>query len=733
MRFLLSLIPLLFYSNSCFPTTITWDGEGSDYNWSTAENWVDDIAPSAGDDIVFSGSLRVAPTNDYANGTSFASITFDAAAASFTIDGNDIEISGGSSAISSATVENTNLNLNITFTTSAPTITASTTGYLIFAGTIDNGGYDLTVYSETVVRLNGVVSGTGGFKPEGAGLILLKESNTYSGGTFFTTASEGRLKVDNDNSLGTGNVTYETNDDSGAFIKLEDGVNIGNTLTLNSGYPGTSIGLISGPVPGLATWSGAIIQNYEIGSGGLFYGGNPTDGLIVDGSLTSTVSTLIQGANRVVYSNTITGYTNMQLSGEMVLANNDALCTDADLDLAYLIAGTLDLDSYNQTITGLNRSNNNTAVVTSSSGTPILTINNLSDDASFTGNITGSLGITKTGAYTQILTVSTSNTYSGITSIENGILEFGGASVITASRVVLDGGTLSTGSSIGYSSTTTGTLTLSSTSEVNLGSGSHSLTFAASDGTTWNGYLEIVGWYGSYDGSSGTSGQIFTGSSAELSASKLSRISFKHPISGLNYTATQLSTGEIVPTSTLPVQLITFEGEAKGTSNHLFWESASELNNQYYQILHSKNGLDFKLIGIIEGAGNSSEINTYTFIHSDTEQNVNYYKLVQFDFNGISKEFRTIVIKSDSSIDFLSLLPNQVESQCTLRIKNNLLGPLIIVIYNSIGTTCLQFSTNKATEEITIPLDFSSLNYGTYYLNIVNESLTNRSIKFYKI
>jgi hypothetical protein len=31
----------------------TWDGGGVDPNWSTAENWVGDVAPSPGDFLIF--------------------------------------------------------------------------------------------------------------------------------------------------------------------------------------------------------------------------------------------------------------------------------------------------------------------------------------------------------------------------------------------------------------------------------------------------------------------------------------------------------------------------------------------------------------------------------------------------------------------------------------------------------------------------------------------------------
>ena len=71
-----------------------WDGGGGDANWSTAANWVGDIAPLAGDDLVFAaGAARAANANDLAAGTRFNTILIHRGG--YTITGNAIELYGG--------------------------------------------------------------------------------------------------------------------------------------------------------------------------------------------------------------------------------------------------------------------------------------------------------------------------------------------------------------------------------------------------------------------------------------------------------------------------------------------------------------------------------------------------------------------------------------------------------------------------------------------------------------
>jgi hypothetical protein len=115
--------------------------------------------------------------------------------------------------------------------------------------------------------------------------------------------------------------------------------------------------------------------------------------------------------------------------------------------------------------------------------------------------------------------------------------------------MVLNGGTLNTN---GFTETV-GQLLLQDNATLALGSGAHVLTFSSA-GTFSFKRLTITGWQGTYgDGSSGTAGQVFIGSSAGVTREQLDQIQFFDGTA--TYYAVQLSTGELVPganTSTSP-------------------------------------------------------------------------------------------------------------------------------------------------------------------------------------
>lgn len=84
----------------------------------------------------------------------------------------------------------------------------------------------------------------------------------------------------------------------------------------------------------------------------------------------------------------------------------------------------------------------------------------------------------------------------------------------------------------------------------------------------------------------------------------------------------------------LPISLISFQGEKNSSYNDLKWITASEKNNDYFSIEKTIDGVNFDNIGNVKGAGNSIYSNSYNLIDNNIESILNYYRLVQTDFDG---------------------------------------------------------------------------------------------------
>src|SRR5258706_5503832 len=152
----------------------TWNGGGNDDNWTSSANWVGGTAPVANNALVFDGSVRLTPNNNFAAGTAFTGISFVSTAGGFTLGGNSITLSGDIADNASGQLETINLGLAL------------------------DANHTVSVSDSAFVTLNGVVSGTGfGITKTGNGTLTLGASNAYTGDTVL---AGGTLVYSADNS-----------------------------------------------------------------------------------------------------------------------------------------------------------------------------------------------------------------------------------------------------------------------------------------------------------------------------------------------------------------------------------------------------------------------------------------------------------------------------------------------------------------------------------------------------
>lgn len=87
----------------------------------------------------------------------------------------------------------------------------------------------------------------------------------------------------------------------------------------------------------------------------------------------------------------------------------------------------------------------------------------------------------------------------------------------------------------------------------------------------------------------------------------------------------------VLPTSTVDLNVVYNQYL---NNSEISWHTLSEQNNSHFTLSYSKDGYQFEEIGTIEGAGNSSEIKNYRYIHNYPQPGINYYKLQSTDYDG---------------------------------------------------------------------------------------------------
>lgn len=106
----------------------------------------------------------------------------------------------------------------------------------------------------------------------------------------------------------------------------------------------------------------------------------------------------------------------------------------------------------------------------------------------------------------------------------------------------------------------------------------------------------------------------------------------------------------------LPVELVSFTGEAILGESHLHWRTASERNNDHFRLLRSADMDSWEEIARIPGAGNSQTERDYSAVDGTPFTGINYYVLVQVDLDG--SEMRSSAVAVTHLADELVLAPN---------------------------------------------------------------------------
>lgn len=83
-----------------------------------------------------------------------------------------------------------------------------------------------------------------------------------------------------------------------------------------------------------------------------------------------------------------------------------------------------------------------------------------------------------------------------------------------------------------------------------------------------------------------------------------------------------------------PVEFANFTLNQLEKNISLQWITLSESNNSHFEVQRSFNGIDFELIGTVDGKGTTDQVSTYSFYDDKSSENTLYYRIVQYDYDG---------------------------------------------------------------------------------------------------
>lgn len=171
--------------------------------------------------------------------------------------------------------------------------------------------------------------------------------------------------------------------------------------------------------------------------------------------------------------------------------------------------------------------------------------------------------------------------------------------------------------------------------------------------------------------------------------------------------------------SILPVELTSFDVEKSDETSLVSWSTASEINNDYFNVERSKDGVRFETIGTVQGNGTTTDRMTYSFEDENPMGGVNYYRLKQVDYDGAYEYSDIKNVRFDSRMSTnvtMGLYPNPANDYVSIELDGIKLDSKTMVrVFDKIGKLVLVQDVDASNQ-----LNISELADGMYMIQAVN-------------
>ncbi len=161
----------------------------------------------------------------------------------------------------------------------------------------------------------------------------------------------------------------------------------------------------------------------------------------------------------------------------------------------------------------------------------------------------------------------------------------------------------------------------------------------------------------------------------------------------------------------LPVTYLSFTGNITNNKVLLNWSTASEHNSANFEIQRSNDNKDWQNIGLLSAAGNSNIVKYYSFMDEEPINGINYYRLVQNDFDGNQTISRIVSVNFKNKVSLLKIFPNPVLNGS---LKLTVSKAATVYIFSNSGTKLLE----KTLKEGQHSIDVSKFAKGNYFIKL---------------
>lgn len=178
----------------------------------------------------------------------------------------------------------------------------------------------------------------------------------------------------------------------------------------------------------------------------------------------------------------------------------------------------------------------------------------------------------------------------------------------------------------------------------------------------------------------------------------------------------------------VPVELTSFSANDNNGQVILNWTTATELNNQMFEIERRSESSQYLTIGYVDGHGTTTEQQNYNFVDNSEISGTYFYRLKQIDFGGRHEYSEEIHVDVTGPLAFElgQNYPNPFNPGTVIKYSIPENGFVTLDVYNLLGEKVASL-VNKVQEagRYQINFDASNLASGIYVYNLKSGSFNS--------
>lgn len=176
----------------------------------------------------------------------------------------------------------------------------------------------------------------------------------------------------------------------------------------------------------------------------------------------------------------------------------------------------------------------------------------------------------------------------------------------------------------------------------------------------------------------------------------------------------------------LPVTFVSFNALKTQNTVSLFWSTASEKNNAYFEVQRSNGVNEFETIATINGSGTTKDLTEYSLEDFTPLNGENYYRLKQVDYDGKFSYSSIVYVAIQLNESITTFFPNPFHSELLLNAydtENN----TELTIFDGRGMVLVRETLTLDTDGVTSLTELvQNLNAGKYFVHLDINGSTER-------